>query len=58
MKKTKSSNETAIANEADEKNSKSNCHGLTERLLDKYKTSKKFIVIDETKRKNNDPKAA
>ena len=44
--------------EVDQTNSKSYCQGVTQRLLDKYKPSKKFEVIYAKNLKDKEPKAA
>ena len=46
------------AKEAVQKISKSYSQGVTQRLLDKYKPSRKFKVIEEKNLKNYEPKAA
>ena len=42
----------------EDKNSESYCQGVTQRLIDKYKPSRKFTIIDGKNLKNNEPKAA
>ena len=44
--------------EADQTNLKIYCQGVTQRLLDKYKPSKKFEVIYAKNLKDKEPKAA
>ena len=58
MKKIKHLKVTEKAKEADQTNSKSYCQGVTQRLLDKYKPSKKFEVIHAKNLKDKEPKAA
>ena len=58
MTKIKHLNCSEKAKDANQKNSGSYCQGATQRLLDKYKPSKKFAVIDGNNLKDKEKKAA
>ena len=58
MKKIKRLNDSEKAMEVVRKNLESYCQGVTERLLEKYKPSKKFTIIDGKNNKDYKPKAA
>ena len=58
MTKIKHLNCSEKAKDANQKNSGSYCQGATQRLLDKYKPSRKFTIIDGKNLKDNKPKAA
>ena len=58
MKKIKHLNNSEKAMKTDQKKSESYYQGLTQRLLDKYKPSRKFKIIDGKNLETNEPKAA
>ena len=58
MKKIAHLNVSEKSKEANQTISKSYCQGVTQRLLDKYKPSGKFKVIDGNNLKNYEQKAA
>ena len=57
MKQIKNLNDTEKATKVD-KHSEGNRQGVTQRLLDKYKPSKKFKIIEGKSLQDNEPKAA
>ena len=58
MRKITHLNSSKKTQEANQTFSKSNCQGVTQRLLDKYKPSREFKVIVGKNHKINKPKAA
>ena len=57
MKQIKNLNDTEKATKVD-KHSEGYRQGVTQRLLDKYKPSKKFKIIEGKSLQDNEPKAA
>ena len=58
MKKIKHLKGSKKTMEANQTNLQSYYQGVTQSLLNKYKPSKRFTVVDGKKLKDNEPKAA